>query len=220
MCSNYDPTKPDELPDLSADLFGQAFAPPSFTYGSTFPGAVAPFVANVLPTEWLPGMFGLVPHWGDPVKLSRMTYNARTETVSEKPSFRNAWKRRQFGLIPVHAIYEPSYESGKAVRWRIERADGAPFCLAGLWERRMDDPGPAHWSFSMLTINADEHVWMRRFHKPGDEKRSVVILDPDECAAWLQARSEADARSFLRPFDPALMRAVADPVPPRPRATR
>jgi len=49
-------------------------------------------------------MFGLVPHWGDPVKLSRMTYNARTETVSEKPSFRNAWKRRQFGLIPVYRL--------------------------------------------------------------------------------------------------------------------
>ncbi len=75
MCANYDPSKPDELPELSADLFGEAFAPPSFLYGSTFPGAVAPFVANVLPTEWLPGMFGMVPHWGDPAKLSRMTYN-------------------------------------------------------------------------------------------------------------------------------------------------
>lgn len=71
MCSNYDPAEPDELPDL----FGPTLAPSGFAYGSTFPGAVAPFLANVLPTEWLPGMFGMVPHWGDPVKLSRMTYN-------------------------------------------------------------------------------------------------------------------------------------------------
>ena len=61
----------------------------------------------------------------------------------------------------MHAFYEPNYESGKAVRWRIERADGQPFCLAGIWERRMHDEGPAHWSFSMLTINADEHPLMR-----------------------------------------------------------
>lgn len=41
----------------------------------------------------------------------------------------------------------------------------------------MHDEGPAHWSLSMLTVNADEHPLMRRFHKPGDEKRSVVVLD-------------------------------------------
>lgn len=147
--------------------------------------------------------------------LGRFQNNARSETVAEKPSFRNAWKRRQFGLIPVHAFYEPNYESGKAVRWRIERADGQPFCLAGIWERRMDDPGPAHWSFSMLTINADEHPLMRRFHKPGDEKRSVVVLDRADYDGWLSARTDAEARSYLQAFDPQLMMASASPVPPR-----
>ncbi len=147
--------------------------------------------------------------------LGRFQNNVRSETAAEKPSFRNAWKHRQLAIIPVENIYEPNYESGKAVRWRIARADGKPFCLAGIWERRMNDAGPAHWSFSMLTINADEHPLMRRFHKPGDEKRSVVILDPEQYAAWLQARTEADVRSFLRPFDPDEMIATADPLPPR-----
>ncbi len=213
MCADYNPARRTSLERMA---WGRhPVSPPSLDFGETFPGGVAPFLANILPTEWLPGMFGLVPHWGDPVKLSRMTYNARSETVAERPSYRNAWKRRQFALIPVESFYEPCYESGKAVRWRIQRADGAPFALAGIWERRMDDNGPAHWSFSMLTINADEHPLMRRFHKPGDEKRSVVVLDPEDYESWLNARTEAEARSLLQPFEPELMLAVEDPRPTR-----
>ncbi|GAA5177500.1 SOS response-associated peptidase family protein [Niveibacterium umoris] len=212
MCANYTPAKLEKLARIALSL---AIREDSTDYREAFPGGVAPFLANILPHEWLPGMFGLVPHWGDPARLSRMTYNARSETVAEKPSFRNAWKQRQFGLIPVDCLYEPNYESGKAVRWRIERADGEPFALAGLWERRMNDEGPAHWSFSMLTVNADEHPFMRQFHKPGDEKRSVVVLDPDDYPGWLRARTEAEARSYLRLFDPDIMTASPAPLPPR-----
>jgi putative SOS response-associated peptidase YedK len=210
MCADYNPARRTSLEGMS---WGRHTAgPPDFAYGETFPGGVAPFLANILPTEWLPGMFGLVPHWGDPAKLFRMTYNARTETVSEKPSYRNAWRKRQFGLIPVESFFEPNYETGKAVRWRIQRADGTPFALAGIWERRLHDNGPAHWSFAMLTINADGHALMKRFHKPGDEKRSVVVFDPEDYDAWLHARTEGDARSLLQPFDPELMVAVPAPV--------
>jgi len=42
-------------------------------------------------------------------------------------------------------------------------------------------------SFSMLTVNADEHPVMRYFHKPGDEKRTPVIIAPDLHDAWLGA---------------------------------
>lgn len=215
MCADYNPARQSYLERLGPS--GHTVQAPRFGYGETFPGGVAPFLANALPEEWLPGMFGLVPHWGEPKKLSRMTYNARAETVADKPSFRQAWRRRQFALIPVESFFEPCYDSGRAVRWRIARADGQPFALAGLWERRMDDPGPAHWSFTMLTINADEHPLMQRFHRPGDEKRSVVVLDPADHAAWLGARSEAEARALLQPMDPAQMIASADPSPPRGR---
>ena len=61
------------------------------------------------------GMFGLVPAWAN-VKLARSTYNARIETVSTKPSFRAAWKRRQFCAVPLANFFEPNYESGKPVR--------------------------------------------------------------------------------------------------------
>lgn len=187
---------------------------PDLYLSEAFPGRQAPFLANCLPDDWLSGLFGLVPHWGDPSKLYRSTYNARSETVAIKPSFRSAWKRRQFALIPVGSFYEQLHEENeKPVRWRIERADGAPFALAGLWERRVGDEGPARWSFTLLTINADGHPLMGRFHRPGDEKRSVVVLEQEDEAAWMEARTEADARSLLQPFDPDLMVTVADPVP-------
>lgn len=67
----------------------------------------------------------------------------------------------------------------------------------------------------MLTINADEHPLMSRFHKPGDDKRSVVVLDDNEWEDWLAAKNEADVRSFPRLFDPVLMVASADPNTPR-----
>jgi putative SOS response-associated peptidase YedK len=211
MCADYNPARKAYLERLSWSR--HTVSTPPFDFGEAFPGGTAPLLANCLPTEWLAGMFGLVPHWGDPKKLSRMTYNARCETVAEKPAFRNAWKHRQLALIPVESFYEPCYETGKPIRWRIGRADGEPFALAGIWERRLGDEGPAHWSFSMLTVNADGHPLMQRFHKPTDEKRSVVVLDPEDYEGWLNARTEAEARSYLRLFDPDMMTTEADPKP-------
>ena len=65
----------------------------------------------------------------------------------------------------------------------------------------------------MLTVNADAHPLMRRFHRPGDEKRIVVILDPTDYAAWLSC-PVAEARRFFKvwlgPLD-----AFEEPLPPR-----
>lgn len=204
MCSNYQPAR-------AADhhLFG--YSPPTFEYEpQTYPAGLAPFLANGASPAWRLGTFGLMPFWAKP-DLARRTYNARTETVGTLASFRSAWKHRQLAIIPVQAFFEPNYESGKPVRWRIERADGKPFALAGIWERRRGEDGAEAHSFSMLTINADNHPMMRRFHAPAKEKRSVVVLDDDSFDAGLQVEEEDELRGFLRSFDPESMRAEADP---------
>ena len=82
---------------------GVSMSGPVLAAGEAWPGYIAPIVANILPREWLPAMFGLMPHWAKP-DLFRSTNNARSETVAEKPSFRNAWKHRQFALIPVYRL--------------------------------------------------------------------------------------------------------------------
>jgi putative SOS response-associated peptidase YedK len=116
--------------------------------------------------------FGIVPrkHIPDGVKVFD-TMNCRSESVAVKRSFSGAWKAGQLCLIPCTVFYEPNYETGKAVRWRIGMADGQPFAIAGLW-RAWNEPEGVTLSFTMLTVNADRHPLMQRFHKPGDDAAS------------------------------------------------
>ncbi|WP_321943056.1 SOS response-associated peptidase [Paraburkholderia tropica] len=159
--------------------------------------------------------FGIVPRKHIPPGVRVFdTMNARAETVGEKRSYSGAWKKQQLCLIPCEAFYEPDYETGKAVRWRIGMADGSPFAIAGLWREWTEEEGKA-LSFTMLTVNAAEHPLMKRFHKPGDEKRSVVIVPPSEYEGWLSSRTMDEARSFLNLFPADLMQAAPFPAPPR-----
>jgi putative SOS response-associated peptidase YedK len=160
--------------------------------------------------ESLPGLFGLIPHWATETDIGRQTYNARTETVATKPSFREAWKNAQHCIIPVDAIFEPDWRSGKAIPTRIANSNGDPLGIAGLWSSWKSPKGFVH-SFTMLTINADNHELMRQFHKPVDEKRMVVILPPDSYDAWLQAKAQ-DSMDFMRPCPTEQLTASA-PLP-------
>ena len=76
--------------------------------------------------EALLGSFGPIPHWANDTKIARQTYNARSETVAVKTSYRDAWKKAHHCIIPADGIYEPDWRSGKAVATRISRADGLP----------------------------------------------------------------------------------------------
>jgi putative SOS response-associated peptidase YedK len=167
--------------------------------------------------ECVVGTFGLLPHWAKP-DLARSTYNARSETVAEKASFRNAWNKAQHCIIPVDWIYEPNYEQGKPVRWKIQRRDARPFGIAGLWEWRPDkseQPNPdGLFSFTMLTVNADDHPLMKRFHAPDDEKRMICILEPEQYDSWLGA-SVVESMAFMRQYPADALAAAPSPRPPR-----
>jgi len=197
MCSNFQAINPQQA-EWVYDQF-QCELPESNWREEVYPSYHAPFI-------WMNGdqprcelaQFGLVPYWaGDKKKFGLRTYNARSETVAEKPSYRNAWKRRQFGLVIMQSFYEPNYASGKAVRERIHRADFAPMAVASIWERFIDHVTGEHiFSFSMLTVNADRHPVMQQFHKPDDEKRSIVVLQESDYRNWLQANQD-QARKLL-----------------------
>lgn len=150
-------------------------------------------------SEALPGLFGLVPHWSPDTKITRMTYNARSETVASKPSFRDAWRKGQHCIIPADAIFEPDWRSGKAIPARIVRADGEPMGIAGLWSSWKSKSGETVNSYTMLTINAEEHPLIRLFHQPMDENRMVVILPEDSYGAWLRADA-GHSGGFMRAF--------------------
>lgn len=204
MCANFAPATLQQLAALP-------LPPPDFPYGEAYPGSVVPVVTNFAPRTWVPACFGLIPAWARDAKIARSTYNARTETLAERPSFRNAWARGQLCIIPADALYEPCYETDRAVRWQIRRQDARPMGVAGLWERVVQRDGQVVWSMTMLTVNADGHALFGRFHKPGDEKRAVVILPDSVWGAWLGARSEKEARSLLTLAEPDGL--IADPAP-------
>lgn len=198
MCSNFQPIK-----NHHADWVKQNFGcelPSAQWREETYPTYSAPFVylEDGKPRCEL-AQFGLVPHWAtDKKKFGLRTYNARAETVHEKPSYRSAWKERRFGLILMESFYEPNWESGKSVRWKIKRTDGEPSVAASIWERIVDkETGEIIFSFSMLTINADGHEVMKHFHKPEDEKRSIVILQDADYLAWLNANHNG-AKELLK----------------------
>ena len=71
----------------------------------------------------------------------------------------------------------------------------------------------------MLTVNADEHPLMKRFHKPGDAKLLVVIVLPAAYEDWLSCRSAHEARSFLNLYQAEDGAGLAAPLPHRKLAT-
>lgn len=212
MCANYLPP--------SAERFRRAFgvkAPATECKPETYPGYLAPIIRlsedDEHVRESVAACFGMVPPWAE-LKLARQTYNARSETVAEKPSFRNAWRKGQFCIIPADAIFEPRYESGQSTRWKIEAADEHPLGIAGIWDWRPNG-GPDDLplvSFSMLTINAEEHPLFGQFHKPEEEKRMVLILEPQQYDAWLQTDVKT-APDFFRLYPAEELKAAPAPRP-------
>jgi putative SOS response-associated peptidase YedK len=145
--------------------------------------------------EAVVGHWGLIPHWSKDGKV-RGTFNARSETVTEKPTFRDAWRKGQRCIIPAMSVYEPDWRSSRAVAAEISRADGEPMGIAGIWSTWRS---PTGWvdSYTMLTVNADDHALFKLLHKPQDEKRMVVILNPDSYEAWLTG-AENDVKPLIR----------------------
>lgn len=205
MCADYTPA--------SQDAWERAFRatfPAGEFKAEAFPGYTAPILTSADPDAGVLATFGLLPHWAKP-ELVRSTYNARSETAATKPSFRNAWKHGQFCIIPATEIFEFHYESddAKPTRWAIRHRDGDPLGIAGLWESRERD-GRLEHSFSMLTVNADGHAIFSNMHKPKDEKRMVVILDPSDYDAWLATPAD-QALGWMRQFPAELLAAAPAP---------
>ncbi|VVP31063.1 SOS response-associated peptidase [Pseudomonas fluorescens] len=202
MCSHY------EAPENERLLAGFGVAPDSQMPTDLWPTSVGPFIRmraeeavdDDLPEfEALTGQFGLLPFWAKDRKLGRQTYNCRSETASTKPSFKSAWKKGQKCIIPVSAFFEPDWRTGKAIPTRITRTDGGVMAIAGLWERWKDQDGQVVHSYTMLTINADAHPFMNAFHKPNDEKRSIMALPNGLIKDWLNSSVE-QSMSFMQPY--------------------
>lgn len=163
-----------------------------------FPRGQGPFVRAVgesFAGEWqlVVGQWGLIPWFAKTPALKYATNNARFEEIATKASFKQSWFQGRRCIIPASSFDEPCWETGRNVWWRFQRADAAPWGLAGLWNEWVSpDAGEILQSYTMLTINADAHPLMSRMHKPdpalppeGQDKRSVIAIELADTERWL-----------------------------------
>ncbi len=199
MCNLYRASDPDAVSrHFKLDTRGLMWP------DSVHPRSPGPFIRRSVDDtgysrELVVGQWALIPPWAKEPKLKYSTNNARSEEITEKASYKQAWAKGQRCIIPAADFDEPNWESGKNVWWRFQRADGLPWALAGLWNTWVDaGTGEVHESYTMLTINADTHPLMRRMHKPDlklaadqQDKRSVIPIEMANVDQWLTGTVKA-----------------------------
>lgn len=128
--------------------------------------------------------WGLVPMWWKKdLKELPSTFNARAETVPQKPMFRSAFKSRRC-VIPASGFYEWSAPKGARQPHYITRTDGLPMSFAGLWEEwRHPETGEKALSATIIVCAANS--WMESIHN-----RMPVILEQKDVDPWLREGGE------------------------------
>ncbi|MFZ9596527.1 MAG: SOS response-associated peptidase [Bdellovibrionia bacterium] len=129
-----------------------------------------------LPT-WGWFRWGLIPSWSREEKIGFQMINARSETVSEKPSFRQAFQKRRC-VIPVNGFYEWKRSGSKKTPIAISLKDDPIMSLAGIWEAWRSPDGRTLETFSILTTSANSSL------SPIHD-RMPVILNPSDEKTWL-----------------------------------
>ena len=142
--------------------------------------------------------WGLVPGWwSKALKDVPATFNARAETVAEKPMFRTAFKQRRC-IIPASGFYEWTGEKGSKVPHLFSAADGAPvLAFAGLWDR-WRDKASGEEVLSATIVVSSASAWMTPYHD-----RMPVLLTPDLSDAWLRGEAGPEV---LRPAAESALR--------------
>lgn len=159
--------------------------------------------------------WGFIPSWVKEVQPGKPLINARGETVMEKPSFRNAMRRRRC-LIPADGFYEWRGDvPGRKIPYHVQRADGGLFAFGGLWEHWMGADGSEIETALILTTVANREISEIRGRMP-------VVIARDDFEIWLNGDA-GDAAKFIRPapdgsfvLEPAEISRSARPKPKPP----
>jgi putative SOS response-associated peptidase YedK len=137
--------------------------------------------------------WGLVPSWSADDKGGVKCINARSETIAERPAFRDAFRKRRC-LIPVDGFFEWKAEGKGKQPYLFQRPDHRPFAFAGLWERWQPEEGQPLLTCCLATTIANGLT--KQYHD-----RMPVILDTTYAfAAWLEpGATVTQLQALLRP---------------------
>src|SRR6478752_7053106 len=138
--------------------------------------------------------WGLIPHWAKEAKVGSRMFNARAETITSSPAFRDAFVRKRC-LVPVDSFYEWKREGTIRQPYRIVRRDTRPLALAGLWAGWRDPAtGTVRRTFTIVTTTPNEAL--------ADLHDRMPVVIPDD--AW-------DLWLATTPTDPGELRALLSP---------
>ncbi|MAW59525.1 MAG: hypothetical protein CMJ94_01675 [Planctomycetes bacterium] len=158
-----------------------------------------------------PARWGLLPHWAKDANFGSKTFNARSETVAEKPSFRSAYRKRRC-LVPSNGFYEWEKRGGKKWPWYFHLPDQRLFAFAGLWESWQDPEQEKEVrSFTILTLPA--HADLERLH----HRMPLILETPERQEQWLAG---ARPGQEVQPPPPAQPVGTLDAYPVDPRVNR
>jgi putative SOS response-associated peptidase YedK len=165
---------------------------------------------NVAPTSPVPVVYetregervceqmrwGLVPHWAKDLSIGAKLNNARVEGMAEKPSFRQAVRKRRC-LLPASGFYEwqtLATAAGKPLKqpWYISPTREPCFAMAGLFEawRPPGSKEDDNWLLTCCIITTEANALMAPIHD-----RMPVMVAPEHWAAWL-ARGQQDPQAL------------------------
>jgi putative SOS response-associated peptidase YedK len=190
MCGRYSFILEDEL---IRDRFGITVR--SAIYKARYncaPTQKLAVISNENPGELSLYRWGLIPFWAKDPAIGNKLINAKSETILEKPSFKNSFKSKRC-LVLSDGFYEWKKDAGK-IPYRITRRDGSAFSMAGIWDKWINQDSEEIHSFAILTTVPNS--LMEKIHD-----RMPVILDRETEKKWIENISQEELVSLLKPCD-------------------
>ena len=145
--------------------------------------------------------WGLIPHWAEAARVGSRMFNARAETLTSSPAFRDAFRRKRC-LVPVDGFYEWRREGTRRQPFAIARDDGRPLALAGLWSG-WRDPAADRVVRTFTIITSRPNDQLADLHD-----RMPVIVPDDAWDRWLDPALEdpAELQGLFEPTDATALR--------------
>lgn len=199
MCGRYTITATPEVIRALFRYEEQPNFPPRFNIAPTQPIAVVRLMDGK--RQFALMRWGLLPSWVKDPKKFTLLINARGESVSKKPAFRAAMKRRRC-LIPADGFYEWKATGGRRQPFYVRAKSGSPFAFAGLWETWIGPNGEELDTAAIVTTDANKTL-------ASIHDRMPVVVQPEAFDLWLGCTNvDAEtASALIRPAQEDLFEA-------------
>jgi putative SOS response-associated peptidase YedK len=194
MCGRFTQTALSEVIAQQFDVASPPLFPPRYNIAPSQSVAAIRIEPGRTTRQLVLLRWGLIPSWAKDPKIGFHCINAKAETVTEKPSFRAAFKTRRCLVIATGFYGWQVHGRTKQPMW-IGLKSHRPFAFAGLWEQWQPPDGAVIESCTILTTEPNE--LLRPIHN-----RMPAILAPTAYDQWLSPtfqRAES-LKALLRPY--------------------